>query len=420
MEINKFIVPDGAQLTDGEIKFIEGLDEWLEGNLRKLIRGQKSTDEYVKEISDKLAEGGVSKESIEKIQETLRQQGMAITSMKEVGVPSAPKTIASILTEKAEELKAVKERKSPMSFDIEIKEPSTVMTTTHISPQPNPYLPTPTVLSGINRIIEPTQVIASYLSAGTISSPRVVWVNEVHGEGDAEFIAEGALKPLTDLKVETEDENAKKVAVATKVSEEMLEDIPWMESEIRRLITNKVIKKINKEVLAGDGIGANLNGILNRVGGYVQTCLNGTVDNPGLAEVLLAAATQIRNMGFDGRLTAFVNSCDWAAAKMRKDANGNIVDLRGVLDNINVVETSEMPLGEFFIGDMLLFILETYKSLRVEVGWENDDFRRNLLTLLAEARILLRISSNNLGAFVYDKVATVKNLIATVEETPEP
>lgn len=420
MEFIEFKAPDGVQLNEGEMALMSQVNGWMKKNFEKFTTGQKTGEQYAQEISAKLAEEGISKDTIDKLQNALKTQGEVLAGMREKGNPGAPKTIASILKEKEAELKSVKEGRSSMSFEIEAKEASTIMTTTHIDPQPNHYLPTPTVLPGIVRMVEPSQVIANYVSTGTISTPRIVWVNEKNGEGDAEFIPEGALKPLADLRVETEDENAKKVAVASKVSEEMLDDIPWMETEIRRLLTDKVLKKINKEIMTGDGAGANLNGILNRVGGYVQTCLNGTVKEPGLAEVLLAAATQIRNLGFDGRLIAFVNPCDWAASRMRKDGDGNIVDLRGVLDNITVVETSEIELGSFLIGDMSLFILEIYKALRVEVGWENDDFRRNLRTILAEARVLLRISDNHIGGFVYDTIANVKNLIAVPDPVPEP
>lgn len=395
-------------LEGDNLKFIAGLETSLNEALSDIKTGP--TEDEVKSLIN-----GYDYESVEGFRElksALEAQGIKLKELEEKGAVYKTKSIGDILYEKRDELKAVKEKKDRLSFEIEFKAPGTMLTTTNITPQPNPYLPAPTILPGINRVIEPERVITDYISQGTISTPRVVWVNEVNGEGDAEWVGEGQLKPLVDFDWQTEDEAAKKIAAVVKVSEEMLDDIPWMQDEIERLLRDKVRKGIDNGVLNGDGSGVNLDGIFNRVGGYVQTCLNGSISNPGLAEVLLAAATQIRNIGFTGRLIAFVNPCDWAKAKMRKDENGNIIDLRGVLDGITVVETSEMTAGSFFIGDMRLFVLDVYKALRVEIGWENDDFRRNLRTIIAESRLLLRISSNNIGAFVHDTIANVQTLIA--------
>lgn len=395
-------------LEGPNLVFVKGLEEDLNEVIGKMNNGmdEKSVKELIDQYDYSTAEG------FKELKSALDEQGTVLKSLTEKSNDQKAKSLGELLQENAEVLKEVKMKEGRLTLDLDTKAAGTILTTTNVTPQPNPYLPAPQIIGGVNRLVQTRQVITDYISKGTISEPRVVWVNQVSGEGDAEFVGEGELKKLVDSKWETEIENAKKVAAVVKISEEMLDDIPWMESEIDRLLRNKVDREINEQVLSGDGTGANLEGITPRVGGYVQACLNGKVEGPGLAEVLLAAATQIRSLGFTGRLIAFVNPCDGAASKMRKDADGNIVDLTGVLDNITVVETPEIAAGNFLIGDMSLFILEVYKALRVEIGWENDDFRRNLRTIIAEARVLLRISSNDLGAFVYDTFANVQTLIA--------
>lgn len=51
----------------------------------------------------------------------------------------------------------------------------------------------------------------------------------------------------------------------------------------------------------------------------------------------------------------------------------------------------------------------------MSVGWENDDFRKNIVTVLAEKRLMCYIKSQYKTAFVKDKFATVIEGITPAE-----
>jgi len=44
--------------------------------------------------------------------------------------------------------------------------------------------------------------------------------------------------------------------------------------------------------------------------------------------------------------------------------------------------------------------------MNMSVGYENDDFTRNMVTILCEARLVSYIKGNDTGAFVESDIAT--------------
>ena len=64
-----------------------------------------------------------------------------------------------------------------------------------------------------------------------------------------------------------------------------------------------------------------------------------------------------------------------------------------------VVESASMTADNFLIGDFTQAELYNRWDTTVEAGFENDDFTKNMVTLLGEARLALGI---------VDKLAIVK------------
>ena len=73
-----------------------------------------------------------------------------------------------------------------------------------------------------------------------------------------------------------------------------------------------------------------------------------------------------------------------------------------------------MAAGEFIMGDFSYLNIRDYQVLTVSFGWENQDFTKNLVTMLGEKRLLAYIKSNYKTAFVADDFDTVITAI-----TPE-
>ena len=276
-------------------------------------------------------------------------------------------------------------------------------------------LPTPVLLPGVNPIVYPATIL-DYISSTSISAPIVTIINEVAGEGDFDWTAEGSMKPKIDFGFETQEIKAKKLAAHSKLSREMLTDIPFIQTESARIMREKYERKLSANVYGGDGTGENICGITYFAPAYAQTCLNGKIENPGLSEVLFASATQVRNLGFNGRLTAFVNPCDWATEATRKDGEGRLLEMNKLLEGITVVPVAEVEQGKYLVGDLSVYTLFVYENFSMTYGYENDDFTRNLVSVVAEGRIFGHVSNNKTGALVKDDIYSVIALITKEEE----
>jgi hypothetical protein len=74
--------------------------------------------------------------------------------------------------------------------------------------------------------------------------------------------------------------------------------------------------------------------------------------------------------------------------------------------NIIVVSTTYMTAGNFLVGDMTKSNLRIRENVNIQVGYVNDDFQRNMVTILAEARAVHYVKLNDVNAFVKGTIAT--------------
>ena len=380
------------------------------------------TVERLEEITDALAEVDKVLEDADlknykaNIDEKLlKVRGMIEKANGKASV-EAVKGIKEYIADKADEMKkAYGAQNGSVTISIPMNKkdaPDFISTIGSINPQPNPYMPAPAIQEGVVAIVHPKSKILDYVRTQSIGNTSLVVTNEVPGIGDFEWTEEGALKPYVDVEFKTETVSARKIAAFTKFSKEALTDIPFMQSETERIISDKYERTLSKEVFGGDGVGDSIYGVSTFAPAYTQVCLNGKIDSPGLSEVLFAAATQVRTLGFEGNLVAFVNPCDWAAEMMRKNTLGELLEMNRLLEGINVVPTAEVTPDKFLIGDLSVYTLYVYENFNISYGYENDDFRRNLVSMVAESRVFGFLPDNHKGALVADSVASVKSLIA--------
>jgi hypothetical protein len=65
-----------------------------------------------------------------------------------------------------------------------------------------------------------------------------------------------------------------------------------------------------------------------------------------------------------------------------------------------------MTAGNFLVGDMTKAHLRMREDMNIQVGYVNDDFTKNLVTILCEARAVSFIKANDAPAFVKGVIAT--------------
>lgn len=360
----------------------------------------------------------------------LKRQGEVINQLKELksSGPAPVKSVKQQLVDYLEKNKsgfdsfrageskafgASKQDDGQMGAGIEIKAAATITSTQ----AGTTFTPGVEIEPGLTPLYRNKPFIEDYSNSSATNRARIVWTEKYNPQGQAAFTDQGGVKSLISFSWREFESYAKKVTDKIKVSTEALDDIDWMAAEIQTELKYQVDILVDTELLSGSGDGSSgnvhLQGITNTIGGYILTTVLTTT--PNNYDALRAAYAQIVSLNFLPT-NVFINPIDGANMDLVKDLNGRPLameyrDAQGLIMRIMPIETNQMPVGSFLMADMSKFRVRNYKAFAVYFGWVNDDFEKNLVTIIAERRLHSYIKHNEYGAFVYDTFANVKTAI---------
>ena len=375
--------------------------------LHKLV-DEKASQTEIDSLKDELSKVRdiQAKELTSRIQELgVQVKKLSEKGANEVGVLSSVRTT---LNEKAEDLASLK---GDASKKVSFKVAGTMLGSTNIS---GGNVPVEQRLPGLDIIPSRSVRLLDIVSRGTADSNIISWVSQANKDGAAGQTAEGALKNQIDFDLVVNSESLKKTTAYIKVSEEMLTDISFIQSEINNELMREILKAVELQVYSGDGTGNNLNGIVTQASAFAAGTFAGTVDNANVADVLTVAANQIRLAEHDAPNYILLNPSDLTALKLIKTSATDkryvdrLVMVAGEmsLDGIPILETTLVTAGTYLIGDFRMATVFDKGMVDIKVGYENDDFTKNLVTILAEWRGLNIIKTNQASAFVTGTIAT--------------
>lgn len=353
----------------------------------------------------------------EETSEKLAEVGLHLKAALDIKKEDLKKSIAQELREHKEKNKDLWEKmKSPgaPSFEIEFKAAATMLESTHTGT--GTYFPAVSIEPGFVDMARQRPSLLQYVNYTGTGTRVIVWVEKYNPDGNAGWIAEGVVKPLIDFEWKTNSSTAKKVADKIKVSTEMLDDIDFLAGEISNELKYRVDMAVDAAILAGAG-GDSIYGITHWASAYALTTVK--TSKPNNYDAILAGATQIKNLFFNPTY-AFINPIDATNMEMTKIDDGMYVippfaTANGKrISGLTVIESPAIPVGYLLVGDMSRCKVRELKTFAVTVGWVNDDFELNLVTMIGERRLHLFIADNDSAAFVYDTFDAIKTAITQV------
>lgn len=312
----------------------------------------------------------------------------------------APESLQKMLTEKAEELKAMKE-KSGASVQITLKAAGTMALSTNTTGQ----IPQAEREAGITKIVRRNPFILELVNVGSIMSNVWEWVEQKNPDGGASMTAEGAIKSQADFDLVVASANVKKVTAYIKVTKEMLDDVELIRSEIDQELRELINLKIDDQLLNGTGLALNLVGINANATAYAAGAFALAITQPNNFDVLRTAINQVRVNLFEPTHIV-LHPTNVTQMDLAKASDGHYIlppfasNDGTVISGIRVVANTGVTIDNFLVGDFSKAGVRFKEGLTINVGYENDDFTKNLVTILAEARLVQRVKSNHYGAFV--------------------
>lgn len=270
-----------------------------------------------------------------------------------------------------------------------------------------------TLEAGVNRIARQVAKVRNAMSMGTTTSKFVTYIQQTL-QSSATWIGEGVLKNEGDLKYQEVSVEVKKVAGFIKISKEMLEDLAFVRNEVNTDLMETIDNQIENNLLNGNGVGANLNGILNQAQAWTAGTFANTVTSANLADVVRTGVAQIETNKFIASHVV-LHPRDVAKLSLSKTTQGEytygafvVHPVTGdpIIAGLPIISTTWMTEGNFLVADMTRAQVRMREGMNIQVGYEGDDFKRNMVTILCEARLVSFIKANDTGAFVKGVIQT--------------
>ncbi|ALY09155.1 major capsid subunit [Arthrobacter phage HunterDalle] len=377
---------EGRDLTDAEAQEVEGHIAEVKSLDAKIAAGERGKG--LLSTLGSLAKGDEN--------EDLREKGLQ-TAAKSLGDHFAK----SIYSE-------VKENLGVKGYSVSTSEwegPAKAAGDTHTV---GSVFQTP-VLTEFDRTIvqapRPELILADLLGSGTISGQAIAYfIEQGPVQGGFTTVAEGAAKPQLHIPDPILASDAiRKIAGFIKFTDEMMEDLPFVVSEINTRLLYELAKFEEQQLIYGDGTGQNILGLLNRSG--IQ--LGARTSGEGVADAIFRQITAVQTASGLNADSLVMHPLDYQALRLQKDANEQYMGggffqgqygNGGVLQNppvwgLRTLVTPSVAQGTAIVG-ALKQATTVYRKGGVRVESTNShstDFTDNKITVRAEERLGLAV-----------------------------
>lgn len=395
-----------AKITDATKGFATSEDV---NNFKAELEGLKSSVE--------------STEKLDEVKSAIAKLEGQVEAMKEAK-KEQPKRFASLGSAIFDAFKNAKEtieriaRKELTNTTLEVKAADTMTITGNYS---GGQVALSDLEQGITRVVRRRPFLRQVSNTAGTSSKYVVYVEQKNPDPNAAgMVAEGTLKPQSDFDLVEVSKEVKKIATYIKVSKEMLADLSFMQGEINAELMELVELKLDEQILLGDGLGSNLEGIDANATAWAAGSFALSIPSANNSDVLRVAIAQIAQANFEAN-GIVLNPADAAALQLTKSTTGEYTypvyepqaDGTIRIKGVPVIENNLVPAGDFYVGDWTKSNLRIREDMNIQVGYVNDDFTKNLVTILAEMRAVHYVKSNHYGAFVKGDFATAIAALVT-------
>lgn len=246
--------------------------------------------------------------------------------------------------------------------------------------------------------VERQMTVRDLLMPGRTNSGSIQYPKETGYTNSAATVTEtaGTAKPQSEIKFDIVTANVTTIAHWVLATRQILDDAPMLQSYIDGRLRYGLRYAEEAQLLNGDGTGTNLNGIYTQA--TATTANLGVVASPTRLDVLRFAMLQASLAEFPA--TGIVlHPTDWALIETTKDSTGRYIigdpkaEGAARVWGLPVVATQAMTLDKYLVGAFSMGAqIFDRQDARVEISTEDsDNFRKNLVTILAEERLALAV-----------------------------
>lgn len=240
--------------------------------------------------------------------------------------------------------------------------------------------------------------IRDLLTPGRTSQPSIQYPKETGFTNSAATVSEqtGPTKPQSEIKFDIVTTSVTTIAHWVLATRQILDDAPMLQSYIDGRLRYGLQYVEENQLLNGGGTGTDLNGIYTQATAFAAG--TSVVVTPQKIDVIRYAMLQgaLAELPPTG---VVLNPIDWAGIETLKDGEGRYLignpqgAIQPTLWGLPVVATQAMTAGNFLTGAFRMGAqIFDREDANVAVSTEDsDNFRKNLVTILAEERLALAV-----------------------------
>jgi len=267
----------------------------------------------------------------------------------------------------------------------------------------------------VDRTVRNRYGILENVNTGATDSKFVTYVQQT-ADSNGTWVGEGVAKSEGEPTWSEISEEVKKLATYVKVSKEMLEDLSFIRGEINNDLMTGVRESIENALLNGAG-GTSINGLLDASMGlptFGAGVFSLAIQDANISDLLRCVKAQIEAVNFTPTHVV-LNPQDIATIQLTKGSDSTYTypmylptqsgDGEMIIAGMRVISSTYMTAGNYLVGDLSKVNVKFRNNINMSVGLDADDFTRNMITILAEARLVSYVKNNQKPAFVYGDIS---------------
>ena len=240
----------------------------------------------------------------------------------------------------------------------------------------------------VDAVTRPLQ-ITDIMPSGRTGQANVVYMLETTRTHVAAEMNENAAHPEATFILSEQTSSVRKIGSSVPVTDEQLEDVAMVGSYLEGRLNFGVQQRLDQQIISGDGVPPNLDGIIN-VGG-IQTLAKGAEPVP---DTIFSMMQDIRVTGRAMPTHVVLHPNDWEPIRLLRTADGVYIwgnpSEAGPerIWGLPVVQNESLTVNTGLVGSFLLpwITLFERRGVIIERGFVNDDFLDGRQTIRASGR----------------------------------
>jgi HK97 family phage major capsid protein len=381
----------------------------------------------IEEFNKRIEPFGENSKKVDQLTKALETQGEEIRKFFQSKDKDTTKTLDEILQEHSDSIRGLRQASKSGRDNVKITLSKATIEKALVTRATVQNNTTAYRVPGIGQLAITTSIISTlfrHVNVGENSGGVIRYLDQDAVTRGAAPVAEGAIKPESAISWIERLAPIEKIADSIPVTKEAWNDLAFVKSEIEALLNTNIALKIDQQLYSGTGISPELKGVYTTAPLYAGTGFNDTIEQANIADLAMILAADI-SAGKTGKYvpnTVLVNPTDSLRFKLIKTIDGiyntNPFVANGNLTGMQIVESSQVLPNTLLVGDFRYGTIYDLEGFTIEMGWINDQFIRNQMTILAEQRLMLLIKTIDADAF--RKVADVSTVLAALEKEVTP